>query len=457
MAGYQKHKFDTTYVQPSSDGGWGALARGFSNGYSIGKAISGAINQNNIAEANSDYDKGMADLEKTDVVSPQELTGADGTQHAAIRLNEDQLNQLGNTKKLGETDERFKGTQYADMTQREYFDSQRNKMSQADLNQRRQSLADKRDQAIKDSFLRYEGQDAYDDYRIKQAQVSQSTLEGRIAEGRSQVLNDIMRIRKDPQFALQAATQMGFLPEGSRIDMKTGTIITPDGRTQQITGDMMNQFVRQYQREKYADLLTSMDDIFNADTYDARKEAIELKPWETKQKIALQRATLGEQMRHNRETEALTKEKYEAEKTKSGKPEDLYLGDPDGFGAKPILGKKTQKPTGYVQDDRGNRWPSEFNTLDDFRAAVEEAQKYGVETIQNNKTGAIGYKAGKNVFSSMTEAINYAKDYIKEVQKNAKKYHEDHVAKRAAPDIQRAAEAHKNSANNYFGSYEKDS
>lgn len=322
--------------------------------------------------------------------------------------------------------------------------------------QQEQSLQNKKE-SQKQAFLQHGSPEEYLDYQIKSGQASKATLEGRIAEGRSQVLNDIMRIRKDPQFALQAATQMGFLPEGSRIDMKTGTIITPDGRTQQITSDMMNQFVRQYQREKYADLLTSMDDIFNADTYDARKEAIELKPWETKQKIALQQATLEEQRRHNRAAEGLAKEKYEAEKTKSGKPEDLYLGDPDGFGAKPILGKKTQNPTGYVQDGRGNRWPSEFNTLDDFRAAVEEAQKYGVKTIQNNKTGAIGYQAGENVFSSMTEAINHAKDHIKKVQKNAKKYHEDHVAKRAAPDIQRAAEAHKNSATNYFGLYEKDS
>lgn len=177
MAGYQRHKFDTTYVQPSSDGGWGALARGFSNGYSMGKAIGGAINQRNVAKANADYAKGMEDLSKTDIVSPQELTGADGTQHAAIRLNEDQLDQLDNTKKLGETDERFKGTAYENMTQREYFDSQRNKMTQSDLDQRRRDLADKQDQDIKYSMLTYEGQDAYDEYKTRQMQNEAAEME----------------------------------------------------------------------------------------------------------------------------------------------------------------------------------------------------------------------------------------------------------------------------------------
>lgn len=322
--------------------------------------------------------------------------------------------------------------------------------------QQEQSLQNKKE-AQKKAFLQHGSPNDYLDYQIKSGQVSKATLEGRIAEGRNQVLNDIMRIRKEPQFALQVATQMGFLPEGSRIDMKTGTIVTPDGKAQQITGDMMNKFIRQYQREKYADLMTSMDDIFNADTYDARKEAIDLKNWATKQGVAQGWSKIDEQGRHNRAIEGLAKDKIEAGKGKGGKPSKVVFGEQDAYGAKTMLYDDTKQPTGYKQDTGANIFPNEFNTNDDYLAALAEAKKYGIKTIQNNKTGAIGYQAGENVFSSMTEAIKYAEDYVKKVQKNAKKYKEDHVAKRAASDIRRAAEAHKSTAHNYFGSYEKDS
>ena len=39
MAGYQRHDFDTINVAPQSDGPWGALARGISNGYQIGQGL----------------------------------------------------------------------------------------------------------------------------------------------------------------------------------------------------------------------------------------------------------------------------------------------------------------------------------------------------------------------------------------------------------------------------------
>lgn len=63
MAGYQRHDFETTSVAPGSDGGWGAFARGFSNGHSIGKAVNSAINQHNVSEANEQYKQDVENAE----------------------------------------------------------------------------------------------------------------------------------------------------------------------------------------------------------------------------------------------------------------------------------------------------------------------------------------------------------------------------------------------------------
>lgn len=180
MAGYQRHKFDTTYVQPQSDGGWGALARGFSNGYSIGKAISGAVNQYNVSSANQDYDKAIdaarqqtlqteasANAANADDVmgglqgkDPSDVPAQKAQPERAIKMTEDQLNKLSPEGKKYFED--YYAKQEAAGNKGEYrYDKGTRAAMETDARQ-------KRDKAVRDSYLFWEGDKAYRDYRTEQ-------------------------------------------------------------------------------------------------------------------------------------------------------------------------------------------------------------------------------------------------------------------------------------------------
>lgn len=184
MAGYQRHDFETTSVAPGSDGGWGAFARGFSNGHSIGKAVNSAINQHNISEANEQYKQDVENAESKHMAPTQAIPDdliKEGTPEKAAVMTETQLSKLS-----PEAQEHFR-KHYADQAAKgntpEYrYDAQTRDSMIRDAAQRR-------DTAIKDSYLRWEGDAAYQNYKAQDMAVRGAEIDFKNEEARQNIID----------------------------------------------------------------------------------------------------------------------------------------------------------------------------------------------------------------------------------------------------------------------------
>lgn len=300
MAGYQRHNFDTTYVQPQSDGGWGALARGFSNGYSMGKAIASSINQHNVSEANKEYDKAVENA-NTQTMKPEQAIDPElvkaGTPERTRVLSQSQMDNLSPEGKKYFEDFYAKQRAAGNTPEYKYDAGQRAQMVQ--------QAGEVKDKAIRDSYLQYMGQDAYDDYKLKQGQFAEADFKKTIFEGRKNILDQVKAMKSDPQVGLQAAIDSGIFPKGTMLDPKTMIATTPDGKATQITPQMYNGFIDQYQMKGFAGLVSNLGEKYEVDTYKARVEGENQKPALARSDNAVKRFNAQEGERHHRTTENL--------------------------------------------------------------------------------------------------------------------------------------------------------
>lgn len=250
MAGYQRHKFDTTYVQSNSGGGWGDLARGFSNRYSIGGAIASAVNKYNVSKANTDYNNAIDNAR-------QQTLNTEATQQA---INAD--NVLGGLQGASPTD----GKQAATSAEQEKAATQPQralKMTEAQLAKlspegrkyfedyyarqeaignkpeyrydrttraaMEQDAAQKRDRAVKDSYLFWEGDEAYKDYRNEQMDLENK-----------EAIQGIQNMYKRPDWYSQEGVmdRLNNLSTymGSMLGQNYGTFSVKDGKLYNDTG-----------------------------------------------------------------------------------------------------------------------------------------------------------------------------------------------------------------------------
>ncbi len=306
MAGYQRHDFDTINVAPQSDGPWGALARGISNGYQIGQAINKGINRYNVAKANDTYNEGMDKLKANQTAVPVDEEGLK------------KLDEKFGGKTLGEADAGFKGTQYENMTASEYFRQNHKR----DFDKESTALAEARDRATKDSFLHYEGAEAYNNYLKSEAEGSKATFEKLFTDTKMNLTKQFQLwdsgTPEGNQAMFAAAQKQGLIPKGATFDPKNMTMTAPgdDGKpvVTQITPDMIS-------RTKDALQLNSLKGLYKLDpgqrkaisdmtvaenTEDARIESERLKPKIAKSADARGWETLNERIRHNTAIENLT-------------------------------------------------------------------------------------------------------------------------------------------------------
>lgn len=430
MAGYQRHKFDTTYVQPNSDGGWGALARGFSNGYSMGKSITNAINQHNISEANKEYEKAVEDA-NTQTVKPQQAIDTElvqqGTPERARLLKQSELDKLD--PKAREYFQNFRNTQEANGNTPEYkYDyTTRTKMIG--------NAGQTRDKAIKDSYLRWMGQEAYDEYKMNQSKVSEADFKRTLFEGRKNILDRVAQINKDPQAGLQLAIESGVFPQGTTLDPKTMIATKPDGTTMQITPQMYNGFVRDWQRDQAMNLITSLGEVFEADTYGDRIKAIKL----GNDKII-------NDMKNNDAKTAQGWELVEAKKkiadkynTKNG-GKLTYRTLDDGSA---VQLDQNGKPTGMKMSANGELYEAAFKSFDGYQTAVTQGEKMGIQKVVNKDTGEQAFRYNGKLFPNYFSAFSQAsKQGVKEKKsdKTVKPLSKEEQAKRKkANEVQRKA------------------
>ncbi|WP_277030247.1 hypothetical protein [Turicimonas muris] len=289
MAGYQRHNFDTTYVQPQSDGGWGALARGFSNGYSMGKAIASSINQHNVSEANKEYDKAVENA-NTQTMKPEQAIDPElvkaGTPERTRVLSQSQMDNLSPEGEKYFEDFYAKQSAAGNTPEYKYDAGQRAQMVQ--------QAGEVKDKAIRDSYLQYMGQDAYDDYKLKQSQVKEADYKGRLIDMRNNFRDKISLYGSGTpegnQALLEAAQARGLVDPKGQYDLKnmTMTTIGPNGKpvvapiTPQMIAGVKDQVELGMLRELYADDPTQR---LNIDTYDSKVEAARLAPSEIRSKI----------------------------------------------------------------------------------------------------------------------------------------------------------------------------
>lgn len=260
MAGYQRHDFETTSVAPGSDGGWGAFARGFSNGHSIGKAANAAINQHNVSKANEEYQKDVEAANQQDI-KPQEeidpeLKKAGVSDRAAI-MTKSQLEKLS-----PEAQEYFKGY-YRDQQ------SQGNKPEyRYDFATRRGMLDDaasRRKEAIQSSFLRYMGPEAYNDYLKSEAEGSKASFEKFITDGKMSFAKELRDLRNNKAAMVEKAVEMGKLPRGSVFDPKSGQVLTPGKKGQMVPMPIsdadINNFMDSYELQGWRRFGAGVDDF----------------------------------------------------------------------------------------------------------------------------------------------------------------------------------------------------
>lgn len=415
MAGYQRHDFEAIPVSPGSDGGWGAFARGFSNGHSMGRAISTAVNRRNISKANEDYQKDVEAANQQDIKTQEEmdpeLKKAGVSDRAAI-MTKSQLEKLS-----PEAQEYFKG----------YYRDQQNQGNKPEYrydSATRQGMledaASRQKEAIQSSFLRHMGPEAYNDYLKSEAEGSKASFEKFIIDGKMGFAKELRDLRNNKAAMVEKAVEMGQLPQGSVFDPKSGQVLTPGQNGQMVPMPIsdadINNFMDSYELQGWRKFGAGMDDFLKG------------------QQAEITLATKGDQIEaaglKNKETKAKIKYLGDVGKAKlidaskkgttggTVKPRKVKLDDPDENGTRLERDAETQQPTGYSTDARGSRWPNEFPTNQAYQEALAVAKKAGVEIIQN-KEGAIAYQAGNKRFNSLSQANAFALEYAKGVNNNA--------------------------------------
>lgn len=286
MAGYQRHDFDTINVAPQSDGPWGALARGISNGYQIGQAINKGINRYNVAKANDTYNEGMDNLKANQTAVPVDEEGLK------------KLDEKFGGKTLGEADAGFKGTQYENMTASEYFRQNHKR----DFDKESTALAEARDRATKDSFLHYEGAEAYNQYRRDEASANAAEYENIRTQKKMAMRKFLDTANSNSPEGFNAILSMGkklgvSLPQGVQVDTKNGTftMVGPNGKpqTQPLTAQVVQPYLNEIKMKMFEDIY--VDDMkqleaaqnyrFSQDTYKDRVQGVKLGNAKTKSEI----------------------------------------------------------------------------------------------------------------------------------------------------------------------------
>lgn len=344
MAGYQRHDFETTSVSPGSDGGWGAFARGFSNGHSMGRAISTAVNRRNISKANEDYQKDVEAANQQDIKTQEEmdpeLKKAGVSDRAAI-MTKSQLENLS-----PEAQEYFK----------DYYRSQQLQGNKPEYRYdfaTRQGMLDdaasRRKEAIQSSFLKHMGPEAYNEFRKNEAQANAAEYEDMRTQKKMAFRNFLNVARSGTPDGYRAILSMGqklgiALPQGVQVDLDKGTItqMGPKGKpvvqplSQEAVQPYLNDVSMKIYEDIYADDMKQLDAAlnhkFNKETYAARVEGENQKPALARSADARGWFTAHEASRHNTAMENLG---GTALGVKGVKEENDPLADVPGYGKIP--------------------------------------------------------------------------------------------------------------------------
>lgn len=302
MAGYQRHDFETTSVSPGSDGEWGAFARGFSNGHSMGRAISTAVNRRNISKANEDYQKDVEAANQQDIKTQEEmdpeLKKAGVSDRAAI-MTKSQLENLS-----PEAQEYFK----------DYYRSQQLQGNKPEYRYdfaTRQGMLDdaasRRKEAIQSSFLKHMGPEAYNEFRKNEAQANAAEYEDMRTQKKMAFRNFLNVARSGTPDGYRAILSMGqklgiALPKGVQVDLGKGTItqMGPKGKpivqplSQEAVQPYLNDISMKIYDDIYADDMKQLDAAqnyrFNKETYGDRVLGVKLGNEKTRAGIAVDRA-----------------------------------------------------------------------------------------------------------------------------------------------------------------------
>lgn len=290
MAGYQRHDFETTSVSPGSDGEWGAFARGFSNGHSMGRAISTAVNRRNISKANEDYQKDVEAANQQDIKTQEEmdpeLKKAGVSDRAAI-MTKSQLENLS-----PEAQEYFK----------DYYRSQQLQGNKPEYRYdfaTRQGMLDdaasRRKEAIQSSFLKHMGPEAYNEYRRNEATANTADYEDVRTQKKMAMRNFLEAANSGTPDGYRAILSMGQklginLPEGVQVDLEKGTLtqMGPNGKpvVQPLSMQAVQPYLDQVRLKMYDDIYmddpkarsAELDYRYNRGTIDARMESTNQKP-----------------------------------------------------------------------------------------------------------------------------------------------------------------------------------
>lgn len=380
MAGYQRHDFETTSVSPGSDGGWGAFARGFSNGHSIGRAGSAAINRYNVNKANDEYQKDVEAANQKDIKTQEEmdpeLKKAGVSDRAAI-MTKPQLENLS-----PEAQEYFK----------DYYRSQQLQGNKPEYRYdfaTRQGMLDdaasRRKEAIQSSFLKHMGPEAYNEYRRNEAAANAADYEDMRTQKKMAMRNFLEAANANSPESFSAILSMGQklgvpLPQGVQVDIKNGTfsVTGPKGKpqVQPLTAEAVQPYLDSIKMKMFEDIYA--DDMkqlaaaqnyqFGKDTYAARVEGENQKPALARSADARGWFSARETANHNQAMENLG---GVALGTKGPKlPEDKMVPLPDG----------TSIPASYL----GDSVDKEGNVLN------EEAYNQGVKRYQQDRSFLLG-------------------------------------------------------------------
>lgn len=380
MAGYQRHDFETTSVSPGSDGEWGAFARGFSNGHSMGRAISTAVNRRNISKANEDYQKDVEAANQQDIKTQEEmdpeLKKAGVSDRAAI-MTKSQLEKLS-----PEAQEYFK----------DYYRSQQlegnTPQNRYDFATRKGMLDDaasRRKEAIQSSFLKHMGPEAYNEFRKNEAQANAAEYEDMRTQ-KKMAMRDFMNVaNSNSPESFSAILSMGQklgvpLPQGVQVDIRNGTftVAGPKGKpqVQPLTAEAVQPYLDSIKMKMFEDIYA--DDMkqlaaaqnyqFGKDTYDARVEGENQKPALARSADARGWFSARETASHNQAMENLG---GVALGTKGPKlPEDKMVPLPDG----------SSIPASYLGDSVDK----------DGTVLNEEAYNQGVKRYQQDRNFLLG-------------------------------------------------------------------
>lgn len=380
MAGYQRHDFETTSVAPGSGGEWGAFARGFSNGHSIGKAANAAINQHNVSKANEEYQKDVEAANQKDI-KPQEAIDSsltkEGVSGRAAIMTKSQLENLS-----PEAQEYFKDYYRSQQLQ---GNTPQNRYDFATRQGMMEDAAARRKEAIQSSYLTYMGPEAYNQYRRDQAAANAAEYED-VRTQKKMAMRDFMNVaNSNSPESFSAILSMGQklgvpLPQGVQVDAKNGTftMMGPNGKpqVQPLTAEAVQPYLNDIKMKMFEDIYA--DDMkqlaaaqnyqFGKDTYDARVEGENQKPALARSADARGWFSARETASHNQAMENLGGVALGAKGPKL--PEDKMVPLPDG----------SSIPASYLGDSVDK----------DGTVLNEEAYNQGVKRYQQDRNFLLG-------------------------------------------------------------------